>query len=189
MPRLAVLAPLAAALALAGCGSGGTAAPRTAADLVNFRLGPDLSHWLVGPIARMATPEEVRQYLEIGDDLSAVDFIETFWQRRDPDPGEPGNPVRLTFERRAMDADRLYSEAGTLGRRTPRGILYVLYGEPAEVKFEIAPEGGEPIEVWHYPPDAAPGLDGRVPNGFYWFRKQGDLTLPYRPGGRGPRIP
>jgi GWxTD domain-containing protein len=184
MPRRALWALAAAALALAACGSGGAPAPRSAGELVNFRLSPDLSHWLVGPIAAMATPEEVRGYLAIGDELSAVDFIESFWQRRDPDPEEPGNPVRIAFEQRAMDADRLYSEAGLLGRRTARGVVYVLHGEPARVEYEVAPDGGEPVEVWRYPEDAAPGLDGRPPNRLYWFRKQGGLTVPYQRGGR-----
>lgn len=182
--RRSFLLALLAAATFTGCGSGGAGAPRSAADLVNFRLGPDLSHWLVGPIAHMATPEEVQHYLSLGDDLSALDFIETFWRRRDPDPGDGENPVRIAFERRALQADRLYSEAALLGRRTARGTIYVLHGEPAEVEFEVAPEGGEPIQVWRYPPDAPPGLHGRAPERAYWFRKQGELTRPYRPGGR-----
>ncbi|HSL82558.1 MAG TPA: GWxTD domain-containing protein, partial [Thermoanaerobaculia bacterium] len=137
-----------AALVAAGCGSGGSSGPRSATDLVNFQLGPEYSHWLLGPIARMATPEEVRAYLDLTDDFAAVDFIEGFWARRDPDPAERGNPVRLAFEERAAEADRMYSEAGILGRRTARGTILVLYGEPAAVEFEIAPEGGEPIIVW-----------------------------------------
>lgn len=189
MPRLALPALMVAVALLAGCGSGGTGAPRSAGELVNFRLGPDLSHWLVGPIARMATPEEAREYLSLGNDLAAIDFIEGFWRRRDSEPGDRDNPARLTFERRAEEADRLYSEASVLGRRTPRGTIHVLYGEPADVEYEVAPDGGEPIQVWRYPPDAPTGLDGRAPERFYWFRKQGDLTGPYRPGGRRPRVP
>lgn len=179
-----------AALALgvwAACGSGGAEAPRRSADLVNFRLGPEYSHWLVGPIARMASADEVEEYLALSGDFAAIDFIQGFWRRRDPDPEEPGNPVRRTFERRVREADRLYSEAGILGRRTPRGTVYVLYGEPESVEFEIAPDGGEPIEVWKYAEDAAEGLHGRRPDRFYWFRKRGDLTRPYQPGA--PRRP
>lgn len=184
---LGVAALALAAVALAGCGSGGAAAPRTQAELVNFRLSPDFSHWLVGPISRMATAEEVREFLALEDDFAAVDFVEAFWRRRDPDPQASGNRVRTAFERRAAEADRRYDEAGLRGRRTPRGTLYVLYGPPEEVEFEIAPDGGEPIEVWRYPADAPTGLHGRAPDRFYWFRKKGDLTVPYRPGARRPR--
>lgn len=181
-----VVVMLAAAL-WAACSSGGAQAPRPAADLVNFQLGPEHSHWLVGPVARMATVAEVEEYLGLTGDFAALDFIQTFWRRRDPDPEEPGNPVRRAFERRAREADRLYSEAGVLGRRTPRGTVYVLYGEPESVEFEVAPDGPPPIEVWRYPEDASPGLDGERPARFYRFRKQGDLTRRYQPGA--PRRP
>ncbi|MFP3940050.1 MAG: GWxTD domain-containing protein [Thermoanaerobaculia bacterium] len=174
----------------AACGSGGAEAPRRPSELVNFQLGPEHSHWLVGPVARMATPGEVEEYLALAGDFAAIDFIQAFWRRRDPAPEEPGNPVRRTFERRVREADRLYSEAGVLGRRTPRGTVYVLYGEPESVEFEIAPDGPPPIEVWKYPANAPPGLDGERPERFYRFRKQGDLTRRYQPGApRRPRPP
>lgn len=174
------------ALVWAGCGSGASSAPRSATDLVNFQLGPEYSHWLLGPIARMASPQEVQAYRALSDDFAAVDFIEGFWARRDPDPAERGNPVRRAFEERAADADRMYSEAGILGRRTARGTIHVLYGAPAAVEYEIAPEGGAPIEVWKYAADAPPGLDGRAPERFYWFRKVGELTRFYQ---RRPQRP
>jgi GWxTD domain-containing protein len=187
-PRLGPLLALAAAvLAGAGCGLGGGAPRVRAADLVNFQLGPEHSHWLVGPIAAMATPEEVRQYLALTGDFAALDFAEAFWARRDPDPAERGNPPREAFERRAEEADRLFGEAGIRGRRTPRGTIRVLYGAPATVEFDTAPGGGAPIEVWRYPADAPPGLDGRPPERLYWFRKQGELTRPYQPRVRPVR--
>lgn len=189
MRLLSGLALALAALAWAGCGSGGATAPRSATDLVNFQLGPDYSHWLLGPVARMATPGELGAYMALADDFDAVDFIEGFWARRDPDPEERGNPVRFAFEERAADADRMYSEAGILGRRTPRGTIHVLYGPPATVEYEIAPDGGEPIEVWKYPAETAPGLDGRRPDRFYWFRKAGELTRFYQRRSQRPVRP
>jgi len=181
--RLALLG--AAALALVACGSGGAAAPSARpADLVNTSLGPDYASWLVGPVARMATPEEIETYSRLTSDFAAGDFIEGFWSRRDPDPGRPGNAVRLEFERRAADADRQYGEAGVLGRRTARGTIYVLYGKPEKVSFEVAPRNGSAIEVWTYAEDAPPGLDGKRPAHFYWFHKEGGVTTFYQPGGR-----
>lgn len=182
---LLVLAPL----VLAGCGSGGAAPSRSATELVNFQLGPRYSHWLVGPIAHMATPEDVRGYLALTDDFAAVDFVEGFWRRRDPDPEERGNPVRRAFEASVAVADRMYSEAGILGRRTARGTIRVLYGEPESIEYQIDPRGNAPIEVWSYPADAPPGLDGRRPERFYRFQKVGELTRFYRPGSQRPARP
>lgn len=181
---LAVLLGALAGLA-AACGSGGAAAPSTRpGQLVNTNLGPDYAGWLVGPIAHMATPDEIQAYSRLTDDFAATDFIEGFWSRRDPDPAEAGNPVRLEFERRATDADRQYGEGGVLGRRTDRGTIYVLYGKPEKVSFEISPRDGSPIEVWTYAEDAPAGLDGKRPDRFYWFHKEGDVTSFYRPRAR-----
>jgi GWxTD domain-containing protein len=169
----------AASLALA-CAATGPAPPRTAADLTNPRLSPDWSQWLVGPIAWLATNDEVTAFLALADDAAAAAFADGFWARRDADPARPGNPARELFDRRAQDADRRFTEAGYRGRRTDRGILFVLHGEPAGIEFELSPEpGGAPLEVWSYAGDAPIGLDGRRPLLRYRFRKSGDLTVLY----------
>lgn len=178
---------LAAALALA-CGS---AAPRTtnAADLTNPFLGPERSSWLIGPIARIATPEEVKAYLALTDDAQAGAFIEQFWAKRDPNPQVPGNPLLTAFEERTIEADRLYSEAGFRGRRTDRGAVFVVYGAPTKVDFEISPTRGESaIEAWTYAPTTPAGLDGRKPSAVYRFIKRGDLTVTYFPRQSDPRL-
>jgi GWxTD domain-containing protein len=173
-------AALLAPLLVWGCGSGGATAPVRPADLNNTYLSPALSQWLIGAISRLATPEEVQAYLALRDDAAANAFIEQFWARRDPYPQRGGNPVRDIFDERAHDADRRFSEAGYLGRRTDRGRTYVLYGEPKTIDFEINPRQGEPpVERWSYAADTPTGLDGRHPALVYRFVKKGDLTVLY----------
>lgn len=178
----ALLAPVALAALLAGCASGGSSG-RSAADLTNPFLGPESSSWLIGPIARMATPDEVKEYLGLTDDAQAQAFIDKFWAKRS---AGKGNPLRETFDERTAEADRLYSEAGYRGRRTDRGTLYVLYGPPAKADFDAVPNGPL-VEVWTYAPTTPAGLDGRKPNGLYRFIKKGDLTVIYVPG-QDPRL-
>ncbi len=173
-------AALLAPLFTLGCGSGGAATPHRAADLNNTYLSPALSQWLIGAVSRMATAEEVQAYLALRDDAAATAFIEQFWARRDPDPARAGNPLLDLFSQREKDADRRFSEAGYLGRRTDRGRTYVLYGEPVKIDFEINPrEGNPPVERWSYGVDAQPGLDRRHPAPIYRFVKNGDLTVFY----------
>lgn len=161
------------ALLAAGCGGGG--APRSAVDLTNPFLGLDWSAWLVGPISRLAAPEEIRAYLALKDDAAAATFAESFWSKR-------GKAVLQAFEERSAVADRLYSEAGYNGRRTDRGVVYVLYGRPEKVGFAISSRPKDPpIEVWTYGANAPSGLDGRRPNSTYSFTKRGDLTVTYGP--------
>lgn len=182
---------------LAGCASG--PAPdgraRTFADLTNPYLGPEFSAWLIGPISRLASEEEVSAFLALRDDPAARAFVEAFWARRDSGTDLFGNTLRQTFDERADAADRLYSEAGIQGRRTARGTIYVVYGPPTKTEFEVSPEyGGPPIELWIYDEQAPSGLDGRRPTAAYRFIKQDELTVPYsrtRPQRRpnDPRFP
>jgi GWxTD domain-containing protein len=172
-------------LLAAACAGGGGASSRSLADLTNPALGPEFSVWLAGAASRIATPEEVQAYLALRDDAAAQAFVESFWQKRDPAPDKPGNPLRETFEERSAAADRSYSEAGFLGRRTDRGAIYVLYGRPTKVDFEVSPtQEGSPVEVWTYDASSPSGLDARRPAGVYRFIKRGDLTVTYLPTQR-----
>lgn len=178
------------ALLAAGCG-GGASTPRSLAELTNPFLGPEYTAWLVGAVSRLASSQEIQEYLALKDDGQAEAFVQAFWDRRDPAPAKPGNPFRQAFDRRSADADRLYSEAGFLGRRTDRGVIHILYGPPQKVDHEVSPmPNGPPVEVWLYGPGSPSGLDGRRPAGVYRFIKSRDLTVLYLPGMRsGPLVP
>jgi GWxTD domain-containing protein len=182
---------LAALLATGACAGGATPrTPRTIEDLTNPYLGPEHSQWLIGAVARLATPEEVQGYLALRDGAAADAFIRDFWARRDATPAAPGNPLRETFEARSADADRLYSEAGMVGRRTARGTVHILYGRPSNIDFEVSPNPNDgPIELWLYAEGSPAGLDARTPSRFYRFIRRGDLTVPYTPRERDPRFP
>jgi GWxTD domain-containing protein len=163
----------------AGCGGGATGT-RSMAELINPALGPEYSSWLVGAASRLATPEETTEFLTLRDDQQAAAFVERFWQKRDPSPDKPGNPLRETFEERAAEADRRFSEGGLLGRRTDRGVVFILYGPPQKTDHEVSPvPNGPPIELWVYGGQSPSGLDGRRPSPFYRFIKNGDLTVLY----------
>jgi GWxTD domain-containing protein len=152
-------------------------------DLINLNLGPEYAQWLAGAISRIATPEEIEAYLELSDDGAAGSFIEEFWaQRADPDREWPQQDPREVFERRAEEADRLFTEAARLGRRTARGQTHVLYGPPGEISWETEEGGGqEPIEVWTYGKGAERGLDGSRPEFRYYFVSRRGVMEFYAP--------
>jgi GWxTD domain-containing protein len=182
---LLALACLAGAACAGGGGPAGSVGSVGAmADLTNPFLGPDYSAWLIGPVARIARPDEIKAFLALHDDGEAAAFIQQFWERRNPKPGE-ANPLLARFEERSEVADKKYSEAGLLGRRTDRGAIFILYGPPGRGGFEVARRPTDPpIEVWQYGASAPTGLDGRHPDPFYRFTKRGELTVLYvpRPG-------
>jgi len=196
--RVGLRALALAAVLMAGACASGQQQVQSAAAVTNPSLGPEYSTWMVGPVARLATPQEVSSYLALNDDAAAQEFIRQFWQRRNPRPDGSVNQILATFERRAAVADRLYGEAGLPGHQTPRGTIYVLYGKPHKIEFDDPPRRGEAaIEVWIYgPPDGkktAPmpvpvpilgedtgiDLDGKQPAERYRFIKRGEMTVPY----------
>jgi GWxTD domain-containing protein len=172
MDKRLVLLVLSLAL-LAGCGGGASVGSRSMAALINPALGPEYSSWLVGAASRLATPEETNEFLTLRDDSQAAAFVERFWQRR-------GDPVRKSFEERAAEADRRFSEGGLAGRRTDRGVAFILYGPPQKTDHEVSPvPNGPPLELWVYGAQSPSGLDGKRPSPFYRFIKNGDLTVLY----------
>ena len=161
---------------------------RTADELINIFLGPGNAQWLVGPIARMASPEEIDAFLEITDDEAAERFIDRFWSQREPVEGAPGLTAREQFEKLAEEADRQFGEQTLRGRHTDRGTIFILYGPPDEVdhkpvasartgRFRSRPVSSSRgvVERWRYRPDKT-GLDGRKPKRTYRFIRRNDFT-------------
>jgi GWxTD domain-containing protein len=185
--RTALLLITLIALAALGCASSPT---RNPADLTNPFLGPEYTGWLIGPIARLASPEEIQAFLALTTDDQAREFVEAFWVKRDTRTSDPfGKTVRQLFEERAAHADRAFTESGYRGRRTDRGAVFILYGVPKKTDYEVSPTPGEPpLEVWIYDETSPLGLDGKRPNNLYRFIKRGDLTVTYTPGRVDPRL-
>ena len=124
------------------------------------------------------------------DDADAAAFIEGFWERRGPNLAFPPTGPRVTFERRAQEADRVFTEGTNLGRRTDRGTVFILYGSPETLEYATSPTGmGPPIEIWSYSKKTEPGLDGEKPERRYGFRLQGSVTKFHSLAGVKPLRP
>ena len=149
-------------------------------DLTNLLLGPDYSQWLVGPVARIATEAERREYLSFANDSDAETFIATFWSRR--------TEIKKTFDRRAEEADKRYTEGTFVGSRTDRGTVFILYGEPETSEYEEHRNIDDPdVERWTYLKSADKGLDGDKPRRQYRFAREGELTEFFVNTGVGQR--
>ena len=69
----------------------------------------------------MATNEEREQ------------FIEAFWQRRDPTPDTVENEFKEEHYRRIAYANERFS-SGIPGWRTDRGRIYIMWGKPDQLE-------------------------------------------------------
>jgi len=132
-----------------------------------------------GPTRWLMLPDELRQVQRMRTNREAVDWLETFWRRRDPDPDQPGNETAKTFYQRVEAADRLYSEGGMRGSLTDRGRALILLGPPPILRYsqkngpawEPGRPGGRPaiqtrdivVESWVYAlEDVPPELRERI---------------------------
>ena len=132
-----------------------------------------------GPTRWLMLPDEIRRSERLGTTREAVEFVEEFWRRRDPDPDEPGNPFAKIFYERVEAADRLYADGGQRGSMTDRGRALILLGPPPVLRYNQkrvpAWEPGRPgsrpgirsrsltLEIWAYPvQDLPPALTQRI---------------------------
>lgn len=131
-----------------------------------------------GPTRWLMLADEIKQSQRLRTTREAVDFVESFWRRRDPDP-EPGNPFAKAFYERVEAADRLYADGGERGSMTDRGRALILLGPPPVLRYsqKRVPswDPGKPgnravvhsrnlvLEVWVYPlPELPPELVRRI---------------------------
>ena len=83
-------------------------------------------------------------------DAERQEFVDLFWQARDPTPGTEANEVWQVFERRAARAARLFEEGDVPGYSTDRGRVMIVFGLPDSQEMRALPAEGDPELVWSY---------------------------------------
>ena len=101
-------------------------------------------------IRYIATKTERETY----DTLSAaekVEFILTFWKKRDPTPLTPENEFATEHFRRIRYADEHFSaRPGQKGSDTDQGRIHIKYGLPTDIERNPFSATGKAFEIWTY---------------------------------------
>ncbi|HLW87634.1 MAG TPA: GWxTD domain-containing protein [Terriglobales bacterium] len=116
------------------------------AKALTAELEGSYKKWLNEDVAWIITDEERRAFKQLSNDEERDQFIEAFWQRRDPTPDTEENEFKEEHYRRIEYANEHFA-AGIAGWRTDRGRIYIMYGPPDEI--DAHPSGGaydRPIE-------------------------------------------
>jgi len=126
------------------------------------KLGGVYKKWLDEDVRWIITDEELSAFKKLSTNAERDQFIESFWQRRDPTPDTAENEYKEEHYRRIAYANEHYA-AGMPGWRTDRGRMYIMYGPPTSIDSHPmggpyqrpAEEGGGqtttfPFEVWRY---------------------------------------
>ncbi|MGH9680459.1 MAG: GWxTD domain-containing protein, partial [Candidatus Acidiferrales bacterium] len=108
----------------------------------NFRklekeLATPYKKWLEEEVPYIITDEERAAFLQLQTNEEREQFIEAFWQRRDPTPDTPENEFKEEHYRRIAYANERYS-SGIPGWKTDRGRIYIIWGPPDETEFHSA---------------------------------------------------
>src|SRR5579862_3691917 len=102
-------------------------------------LATPYKKWLEEEVPYIITDEERSAFLQLQTNEEREQFIEGFWQRRDPTPDTVENEFKEEHYRRIAYANERFS-SGIPGWRTDRGRIYIMWGPPDEL--EAHPTGG-----------------------------------------------
>ena len=124
-------------------------------------MGP-WKKWLNEDVVYIITDEEKQAFKRLKTDEERQQFVEAFWQRRDPTPDTEENEYKEEHYRRIAYANDHYA-SGIPGWKTDRGMIYIKFGPPDEI--DSHPSGGSyqrpyeegggetstyPFEDWRY---------------------------------------
>jgi len=125
-------------------------------------LSKPYKKWLDEDVVYIITDEERAAFRQLSNDEERDNFIEAFWQRRDPTPDTEENEYKEEHYQRIAYANEHFA-AGVPGWKTDRGRIYIVFGKPDEIEshpsggtYERPMEegGGEtstfPFEDWRY---------------------------------------
>jgi GWxTD domain-containing protein len=129
---------------------------------LNIELSKTYKKWLNEDVVWIITDQERAAFKQLSNDEERDNFIEAFWQRRDPTPDTEENEYKEEHYRRIAYSNEHFA-AGIPGWKTDRGRIYIMYGPADEVdshpsggSYERPMEegGGEtstfPFEDWRY---------------------------------------
>src|SRR5208337_2223294 len=132
------------------------------AKALKIELSKTYRKWLDEDVRWIITDEEKSAFMQLSNDEERDQFIEAFWQRRDPTPDTEENEFKEEHYRRIAYANEHFA-AGIPGWKTDRGRTYIVFGPADEIEshpsggsYERPQEegGGEtstfPFEQWRY---------------------------------------
>src|SRR5579863_4597987 len=93
--------------------------------------------WLNEEVPYIITDEERKAFLQLQTNEEREQFIEAFWQRRDPTPDTVENEFKEEHYRRIAYANERFS-SGIPGWRTDRGRIYIMWGPPDQIETHSA---------------------------------------------------
>src|ERR1039458_3172858 len=106
---------------------------------LKIELSKTYKKWLNEDVVWIITDEERAAFKQLSNDEERDNFIEAFWQRRDPTPDTEENEYKEEHYQRIAYANEHFP-AGIPGWKSDRGRIYIVFGKPDEI--DDHPSGG-----------------------------------------------
>lgn len=101
-------------------------------------------------IRYIATKAEREAYASLNT-YEKVEFILSFWKKRDPTPLTPENEFATEHFKRIRYADERFSaRPGQKGSDTDQGRIHIKYGLPTDIERNPFSATGKAFEIWTY---------------------------------------
>ncbi len=143
--------------------------------------------WLEEEVVYIITALEKEVFLKLESDRERDQFIEAFWNQRDPTPGSPENEFRTEHYRRINHANHFFGRSAPIaGWRTDRGEIYIILGEPNDITRFTGETQVYNTEVWFYQGMTKYGLPPGFNLVFFQEGGIGEYRL-YSPLADGPQ--
>ena len=143
--------------------------------------------WLQQDVVYIITDEEKKVFQSLDNDVSRDQFIETFWDIRNPNRGSKINPYKEEHYQRIQYANEHFGrQSNTPGWMTDMGRAYILFGKPVSQHPFIGYGQIYPLALWFYEnPTHLPSLPPFFYLMFYMPEDIGEYRF-YRPYLDGP---
>jgi GWxTD domain-containing protein len=115
------------------------------------KLEKSYKEWLERDVAYIINRDERNSFLKLTTDEARDQFIQNFWELRNPNPGSPENTFKNDiYERIAYANAHFGAGANEEGWRTDRGRAYITLGPPQQKEVHYNAANLFPIEIWFY---------------------------------------
>lgn len=115
------------------------------------KLEKSYKEWLERDVAYIITSEEKSAFLKLTTDDARDQFMQKFWDIRNPDPGSPENTYKDDIYKRIAYADANFGAGSNEeGWRTDRGRAYITLGPPQQKEVHYNAANMFPVEIWFY---------------------------------------
>jgi GWxTD domain-containing protein len=102
-------------------------------------------------IRYIARGSQLKEYRKLKNRQDQMVFLKGFWKELDPTPATDENERLIQHIQRMRFAENNYAASrGKRGSDTDKGRVYIKFGEPSDIQYNLAASNEKPFEVWTY---------------------------------------